>query len=496
MLLNVTPDHLDRHGTLEDYRDAKRAIFAHQDAATSRSLPAALGALRRGRRRTRSTFGGDGADLALRDGALRWRGRAAAGADEIAAARRAQRRERDGRRGRGAGPRASSADAVRRGAARRSRASSTASSRSRRVDGVTWVNDSKATNVASHDSSRSRRSTRRVHLILGGQAQGQSFDGAARAASRRAARAVYLVGEAAAALARGARGRACRSSDCGDLAARGRARPRGAAQPARSCCSRRPARASTSSGRLRGARRALQGARRSARPMPGGGLRRRGAEGAVRWRAPPAPRPPPARAHARRRVEEDVLLTAVHVPARLRRGDGLQRVVGATRVLQGGGDGTGYLVRYLIYGALGLVRDGFVARRPLRRSWRSPARCSAIALVLPASLVQLPGSASRSTARGAGSAPGPLLPAERDREARARPLRRALPGRAPAARPHARRPAPLGLVAAARRRCSSPSQPDLGTTLVIAATVLRCCSRRACPMRCAGDARRLRRVRW
>ena len=36
-----------------------------------------------------------------------------------------------------------------------------------------------------------------------------------------------------------------------------------------------------------------------------------------------------ARTRARtRRVEEDVLLTAVHVPARLRRGDGLQRVVG------------------------------------------------------------------------------------------------------------------------------------------------------------------------
>ena len=37
----------------------------------------------------------------------------------------------------------------------------------------------------------------------------------------------------------------------------------------------------------------------------------------------------------------------------------------ANTVLQGGGDGTGYLMRYVIYGALGLGAMWFVARRPL-----------------------------------------------------------------------------------------------------------------------------------
>ena len=42
VLLNVTPDHLDRHGTLEAYRDAKLRVFAHQQAADVAVLPAAL----------------------------------------------------------------------------------------------------------------------------------------------------------------------------------------------------------------------------------------------------------------------------------------------------------------------------------------------------------------------------------------------------------------------------------------------------------------------
>ena len=48
VLLNITPDHLDRHGTIEDYRDAERSIFAHQSAGDVAVLPESLSALRAG----------------------------------------------------------------------------------------------------------------------------------------------------------------------------------------------------------------------------------------------------------------------------------------------------------------------------------------------------------------------------------------------------------------------------------------------------------------
>src|SRR5215217_6807269 len=42
VLLNLTPDHLDRHGTFAAYRDAKLRIFAHQDASVLAVVPAGL----------------------------------------------------------------------------------------------------------------------------------------------------------------------------------------------------------------------------------------------------------------------------------------------------------------------------------------------------------------------------------------------------------------------------------------------------------------------
>src|SRR5215207_5685333 len=42
VLLNLTPDHLDRHGTFEAYRDAKLRIFANQDPDAIAVVPAGL----------------------------------------------------------------------------------------------------------------------------------------------------------------------------------------------------------------------------------------------------------------------------------------------------------------------------------------------------------------------------------------------------------------------------------------------------------------------
>ena len=40
MILNITPDHLDRHGTFENYALAKERIFAAQDGNDSLVLNA------------------------------------------------------------------------------------------------------------------------------------------------------------------------------------------------------------------------------------------------------------------------------------------------------------------------------------------------------------------------------------------------------------------------------------------------------------------------
>ena len=214
-------DHLDRHGDFEAYRDAKLRMFANQapDARRRRAagfeLPGAARRVRLGRRcrwrRTRS------ACAARTTSRTRWR-----------AARR------------GAGARACRRTAVARGAARRSRACRTGSRRWPSVDGVLYVNDSKATNVAS--AARGIEAfDGGVHVILGGSLKGGGFEGLREAVAARC-RAGYLIGEAAERLAADLERHGVPLHRCGDLeraVERGRAR-----RPSRArwCCSRRPAR--------------------------------------------------------------------------------------------------------------------------------------------------------------------------------------------------------------------------------------------------------------
>ena len=45
MLLNLEPDHLDRHGSFEAYRDAKLRIFENQRPDDVAVVPAGFGAI-------------------------------------------------------------------------------------------------------------------------------------------------------------------------------------------------------------------------------------------------------------------------------------------------------------------------------------------------------------------------------------------------------------------------------------------------------------------
>jgi len=203
VLLNLTPDHLDRHGTLDAYREAKLEIFARQgneDIAVAPlglgpeiGIPPIPGCARR------VCFGeGAGAALSRSAGELWWEERPLLRIEEL------------GLRGRHNVENAMAAaavclargidvDAVRAGL----RAFAGVKHRLEEVahrDGVLYVNDSKATNVASTIVALDAFPAGTVHLILGGQAKAQDFS-ALRDPVRQSCRAVYLIGEDAPMLA-------------------------------------------------------------------------------------------------------------------------------------------------------------------------------------------------------------------------------------------------------------------------------------------------------
>jgi UDP-N-acetylmuramoylalanine--D-glutamate ligase len=217
VLLNVQSDHLDRHGTFADYLAAKLRIFRLQGNDDVAVAPAGLDVEDLGGCARRVPFG-PGGELDDRAGHLWWDDEPLIAHEEI--------------RLRGAHNRANAAaaaaiclargidrDAVRAGlrtfAGVEHRLEDVAT-----VDGVLYVNDSKATNVASTLVALASFEGAPVHLILGGQGKGQSF-----AALRGRAHATYLIGEASAQLAAEAGG-----IECGDLATAVQ-RARAAAKP-------------------------------------------------------------------------------------------------------------------------------------------------------------------------------------------------------------------------------------------------------------------------
>jgi UDP-N-acetylmuramoylalanine--D-glutamate ligase len=195
LLLNLAEDHLDRHGTLDAYREAKLRVFANQTGEHVAVAPPGLelpGSARR-------VAFGDPADLPLPVDEVRLRGRHnlenAMGASAAALASGVP------------------ADAV----ARALRTFAGVPHRLEEVGtagGVLYVNDSKATNVAS--AVRGIEAFEGgVHAILGGSLKGGGFEGL-RAAVASRCRTCYLIGEAAERLERDLAG-AAPLRRCGDL---------------------------------------------------------------------------------------------------------------------------------------------------------------------------------------------------------------------------------------------------------------------------------------
>jgi UDP-N-acetylmuramoylalanine--D-glutamate ligase len=226
VLLNLDSDHLDRHGTLEAYHAAKLQVFARQGNDDVAVAPTGLGVEDLGGCARRVCFGDrPDAELSLRAGTLWWDDQPLLRADELAL--RGPHNVRNAMAAaavvlaRGMDP-----DAVRAGL----RTFAGVPHRLEEVavrDGITYVNDSKATNVAAALVALASFEVP-VHVILGGQGKGESY-APLRSAVAAHATAAYLIGEEAPALHAALDG-ATALHDCGDLAT-AVARARAAAHP-------------------------------------------------------------------------------------------------------------------------------------------------------------------------------------------------------------------------------------------------------------------------
>jgi UDP-N-acetylmuramoylalanine--D-glutamate ligase len=189
VLLNFAPDHLDRHGTLADYLAAKLQVFARQDEHDLAVLPADLRescAPLRGRdiggAARRVCFGGERERRLVQELQLPGAHNRQNAMAAIAVCLERGIADDAVRAGLGTFP----------GVAHRQELVA-------KRDGVLYVNDSKATNVASTLVALRAYADRPIHLILGGQSKGQDFAPLAAVVDE-GCRAVYLIGEDAQAI--------------------------------------------------------------------------------------------------------------------------------------------------------------------------------------------------------------------------------------------------------------------------------------------------------
>jgi UDP-N-acetylmuramoylalanine--D-glutamate ligase len=196
VLLNLEPDHLDRHGTFDAYRAAKLRMFENQTEADVAVVPKGFGAIPGGAARVEFSADDELPAEPLIPGAHNRENAAAA----TAAARAAGIADN------------AIAEALRtfRGVEHRLELVA-------EIDGVRFVNDSKATNTAAARRGIAAYSGQPLRLILGGSLKGESFDELAESLPA-SVRSIDLIGEASEQLA-GALGRAGRLyRQSGDLA--------------------------------------------------------------------------------------------------------------------------------------------------------------------------------------------------------------------------------------------------------------------------------------
>jgi UDP-N-acetylmuramoylalanine--D-glutamate ligase len=194
LLLNLSPDHLDRHGSFADYRAAKLRIFAHQRPEDLAVLPEGFAL---DTRAAQLRFGALSADAVGLPGLHNRQNAAAAAAVCLA---------------RGLDP-AAVAEGLRTftGVAHRLELIP-----GRRA-GIRYVNDSKATNVDSTVVAL-RSFDHGVHLILGGDGKGQDFRPLADLVSEHCA-GVYLIGRDAEVIAAALADTGVPRHRCGELSA-------------------------------------------------------------------------------------------------------------------------------------------------------------------------------------------------------------------------------------------------------------------------------------
>ena len=174
VLLNLEPDHLDRHGTFSAYSDAKLRIFERQSRDDTAVVPAGFGAVPGAARRVEFS-GSDALPAEPRIPGPHNRENAAA----ATVAARAAGLDDD-----------AIAEALRtfEGVAHRIESI-------REVHGVRYVNDSKATNVAAALRALASFPGERLHVILGGRGKHEPY--APLASAFKPGDRAYLIGETA-----------------------------------------------------------------------------------------------------------------------------------------------------------------------------------------------------------------------------------------------------------------------------------------------------------
>ena len=179
VLLNLEPDHLDRHGSFDAYQAAKLRIFENQAEDDTAVVPRDLAHVVRGRR---VEFAAD--DPLPAEPSLRGRHNRENAAAATAAARAAGATDEQ------------IAEGLRDFTGVAHRLELVGERR-----GVTYVNDSKATNVAATLRALAAYQDEPVRLILGGSRKGEDFAALAAALGPNV-HAVYVIGETADELAR------------------------------------------------------------------------------------------------------------------------------------------------------------------------------------------------------------------------------------------------------------------------------------------------------